>query len=99
MEYFFINEGQKRNKNIKKIIKIHEHPIEVETNEGIGILKDLILTDLGYLQARICFINNDSEINENNKKIKKNNSVKFIKYFIGELDQLLCNAGIKIIKK
>ena len=68
------------------MIKINESFVKVNTPNGIGIIEDILVTSLGYIQLRVRF---ESE---------EDDCATYMKYTVGSFDKLLENTQLDLVK-
>lgn len=68
------------------MIKINESIVKVNTPDGVGVIEDILVTSLGYIQLRVKF-ESDTE-----------DCATYIKYIVGSLNKLLENTQLDLIE-
>ena len=68
------------------MIKINESFVKVNTPNGIGIIEDILVTSLGYVQLRVRF---ESE---------EDDCATYMKYTVGSFDKLLENTQLNLVE-
>ena len=68
------------------MIKINESFVKVNTPNGIGIIEDILVTSLGYIQLRVRF---ESE---------EDGCATYMKYTVGTFDKLLENTQLNLVE-
>lgn len=67
------------------MIKINESFVKVNTPNGVGVVEDILVTSLGYIQLRVKFENEEDDC------------ASYMKFIVGTFDKLLENTQLNLV--
>jgi hypothetical protein len=68
------------------MIKINESFVKVNTPNGIGVIEDILVTSLGYIQLRVKFESDEDDC------------ATYMKYNVATFDKLLENTQLNLVE-